>query len=219
MSEQDKVRLFRDIQAALAVLKGIHVSQEALTTFFEHAESDDDGSGSYTLLMSYREAKENPDFSQITQAQESIILDFPGVVFSFTEETYCLDCGSDERAHETDVWDWFTHVSTDIEKALKGSIPFGLNLISKWNEITDREDRSIKEAMNFLYQHNLIHKVFPPNVFRQHHGDLFIHHGYQQFNWAEAIKRFYLPQIERIETALRLKEELHNNKTTTRTKI
>ena len=33
MSEQDKVRLFRDIQAALAVLKGIHVSQEALTTF------------------------------------------------------------------------------------------------------------------------------------------------------------------------------------------
>ena len=94
-----------------------------------------------------------------------------------------------------------------------------MNLISKWNEITDREDRSIKEAMNFLYQHNLIHKVFPPNVFRQHHGDLFIHHGYQQFNWAEAIKRFYLPQIERIETALRLKEELHNNKTTTRTKI
>ena len=217
MSEQDKVRLFRDIQAALAVLKGIHVSQEALTTFFEHAESDDDGSGSYTLLMSYREAKENPDFSQITQAQESIILDFPGVVFSFTEETYCLDCGSDERAHETDVWDWFTHVSTDIEKALKGSIPFGLNLISKWNEITDREDRSIKEAMNFLY-HNLIQglstQCIQATPWRSLHPP-----------WLSAVQlgggdqAVLSTQIERIETALRLKEELHNNKTTTRTKI
>ena len=168
--------------------------------------------------MSYREAKENPDFSQITQAQESIILDFPGVVFSFTEETYCLDCGSNERAHETDVWDWFTHVSTDIEKALKGSIPFGLNLISKWNEITDREDRSIKEAMNFLYQHNLIqrsfHQCIQATPWRSLHPPWL-----SAVQLGRRVKRFYLPQIERIETALRLKEELHNNKTTTRTKI
>ncbi len=219
MSEQDKERLFRDIQTALAECDGVHVSQEALMTFFEHAEADGDGSGSYTLLMSYQAARENPSFSQIAQAQESV-LDFPGIVFSFTEETYCLDCGSDERANETDAWDWFTHVQADIENTLRGSSPLGLNLVSKWNEITNRENRSIKEAMNLLYQHNLVQKVFPSNIFTQHHGELFIYEGYQKFNWKKAFMWFYLPQIEKIETSMRLNQELNIKTTiTTRTKI
>ncbi|PRD76153.1 hypothetical protein C6P74_23985 [Burkholderia multivorans] len=84
----------------------------------------------------------------------------------------------------------------------------------KWNQITNKENKSIKEVMNFLYQYNLVDDVFSPQAFRKHYGDFFIHDGYVQFNWTRGLIESYLPEIEKIETNLRLKKELTTNKTT-----
>ena len=87
MTEQHRYRLFSEIQSALAN-QGVLVSQEAIRIFFENTEPEK--ADHYTLLMSYRYAKKNADFAKIAEAQEGTF-DFPGVVFSFVDETYCLD--------------------------------------------------------------------------------------------------------------------------------
>ena len=218
MTEEDKTRLFREAAESLAEQKSIDVSADAVRFFFESTEPETDA-GFYTLLMSYHDAKEHPYFYEISEAQESV-QDYPGIVFSFTDETLYLDCGSEEGANATDVWDWFIHVSTDIEFALQKKGQVWLNLPSKWTDILGGAERSIKEAMNFLYQHQVLHDAFPPHRFTQHHGDTFIRSGYQKFNWVSGLALYYVPEIQKIDSTLKLKRELDDDKTTiTRRKI
>ncbi|HDR9189398.1 TPA: hypothetical protein QDB51_003488 [Burkholderia vietnamiensis] len=207
MTDQEKTRFFGEIQAALVGYKGIHVSVEALEIFFENTEPENTKLN--TLLKSYRSATEHPDFSLIAQVQECVF-DFPGIVFSFTDETYCLDCSSDERANETDVWDWLLQVEVDILFALKINALVGHIYTEKWSQILN--GRNIKEVMNLLYQNNVVNSAFPPSMFSKHHCEFFIHDGYERFNWVQGIIDFYLPQIEKIETNLKLKQNLSGDK-------
>ena len=210
MTEQHRYRLFSEIQSALAN-QGVLVSQEAIRIFFENTGPEQ--ADHYTLLMSYRYAKKNADFAKIAEAQEGTF-DFPGVVFSFVDETYCLDCGSDEAAHETGAWNWLTQMlgtPGNLEDVLKMK---GQSLDWKWCQILGKENPSIKEAMNFIYQNDLFDDVFSINdfTFTKHHGDLFIFCGYEKFNWVRGIIENYLPDIEKIETNLKLKEDLNVGK-------
>ncbi|MHA6860367.1 hypothetical protein [Ralstonia pseudosolanacearum] len=208
MTEQHKDRLFSEIRSALAN-KGVLLSQEAIRIFFENTEPEN--SESYTLLMSYRSAKNHPDFAKIMEAQEGTF-DFPGIVFSFTDETFCYDCSSDEMAEESNVWDLFISMLGTEDKPENVLKMKGLSLDWKWSQIVSKEKPSIKEAMNFIYQYDLLNEVFSTAAFRKHHGDLFIHNGYEKFNWVQGLIQFYLPDIEKIEISLKLKEDLNEGK-------
>ncbi|WP_174901336.1 hypothetical protein [Burkholderia pseudomultivorans] len=72
MTDEDKKRFFREVVKSLAEQKSIEVSEDAVRFFFENT-APETNAGFYTLLMSYHDAREHPNFSQIAQAQEGLV--------------------------------------------------------------------------------------------------------------------------------------------------
>lgn len=210
MTKQHRDKLFREVQFALAI-KDIDVSLETIHTFFEKTSPEKISDDPSTLVQSYNIAKEHPFFSEIYEAQKSVD-DFPGIVFSFEDETSYTDCRSNELAEETGAWDWFNIMEPK-------SLEDNPDLLEKWTKLLKREERDIRESMNFLYQYDLADAVFSPPT-KRYHGDIFIFAGYQKFSWIDALVENYLPQIQKIDSALRLRQELKEvDATSSRTKI
>lgn len=207
MTEQEKTKFFRDIQAALTACS-IDISEKAIRIFFEEDFSKKHSS----LTISYEIANNHPYFSQISQA-ELTTFDFPGIIFSFTNGTYCIDCSSDEMAEETRAWTWFDMILKTPDGTRNLLIKQNAFLGEKLEQILNKKNRSIKEIMNFIYQHNLIDDVFPINSFKRYHGDFFIHKGYRSFHWVAEMIKYHLFDIQKIDMNLKLENELCNNKT------
>lgn len=205
MTEQDRERLFKEIQTALKEDFNINVSSKAIDLFFDNTVPEN----KYSLVHSYQLAKQHPYFSEIAEAQKSVD-DFPGIVLSFSEYTSCIDVSTDKAANETMAWEWLID-SLETPKESSSPLFRRPEVFQVWETIYQNEHRSIKEAFNFIYQYELYEEIARKTNVKKYYGDFFIFNGYEQFDWINSIATNYLFEIQKIENMLKLDNKLNSH--------